>query len=154
MLDYEEKLKQYMNEHQVEGSHLSFEVSCHSIAQAAEAVNGNSSDFVKNVCMMTSDDQLIVAIVGGEGSASSKKVGKVLGIDRPRLATPEEILKKTGYPCGGTPSFGFSAIFLIDPKVLEKDVIYTGGGSEKSLVKICPSFLQAINQGRIVNIRR
>lgn len=143
-----------MNKHHVEGRHFSFKVSCHSIAEAAEAVNGEPGDFVKNVCMMTLEDQLIVAIVGGEENASSKKVGKALDIERPRLATPEEILKKTGYPCGGTPSFGFSAIFLIDPKVLEKDVIYTGGGSEKSLVKISPQHLQHLNQATIVRVRR
>ncbi|WP_420421955.1 aminoacyl-tRNA deacylase [Simkania sp.] len=153
-MDYEKKLKQYMSERKVEGRHLSFEVSCHSIADAAEAVNGEPGDFVKNVCMMTSDDQLIVAIVGGEENASSKKVGKALGVEWPRLARPEEILKKTGYPCGGIPSFGFSAIFLIDPKVLEKDVIYTGGGSENSLVKVSPKHLQHLNQATVVRIRR
>ncbi|MCP4408530.1 MAG: hypothetical protein GY807_12355, partial [Gammaproteobacteria bacterium] len=66
------------------------------------------------------DDQgnLIVAIVKGEDRASTSRVAKALGITRPRVAEPEEILQKTGYPCGGTPSFGYPAIFLIDPRVI------------------------------------
>ena len=47
--------------------------------------------------------------------------------------TPDEMLAKTGYPCGGTPSFGFAATFLIDPRVMRKDEVYTGGGSETTL---------------------
>ena len=104
--------------------------------------------------MIDSNDQLIVAIVKGEDNASTSRVAKALTIERPRLATPEEILQKTGYPCGGTPSFGFDAIFLIDPRVMEKETIYTGGGSEQSLVKINTSELLKANQGTVVRIRR
>ncbi|MEK6858196.1 MAG: YbaK/EbsC family protein, partial [Nanoarchaeota archaeon] len=85
---------------------------------------------------------------------STTKVGVVLNVPRPRLATPEEILEKTGYPCGGTPSFGYSAIFLIDSKVIEKEIVYSGGGSENSLVKISTKELQRVNDGRVVNIRK
>ena len=66
----------------------------------------------------------------------------------------EEILKKTGYPCGGTPSFGYNAEFLIDPKVMEKEIVYTGGGSENSLVKILTKELQKSNNGKIVRVRK
>lgn len=44
-------------------------------------------------------------------SPRAQKIGK-------GLATPGEILEKTGYPCGGTPSFGYQAMFLVDPKVM------------------------------------
>ena len=49
---------------------------------------------------------------------------------------------------------GYEAIFLIDPKVMEKETVYTGGGSENSLVLISPPELQRANQGRIVRIRK
>ena len=52
------------------------------------------------------------------------------------------------------PSFGYKALFLIDPRVMEEEVVYTGGGSEHSLVKIPPRELQKANRGRIVRIRR
>jgi len=151
---YEANLKKYMAENQVDGEHLSFEASCHSVADAAKAVKGEPNDFVKNVCMIGSENELIVAIVKGEDNASSKKVGKALGMDRPRLASPDEILERTGCPCGGTPSFGFAAFFLIDPKVLDREQIYTGGGSERSLIKISSNELLRVNQGKVVRIRR
>lgn len=153
-LEYEKKLTTFINQHKISGEHLSFKASCHSILDAAKAVDGTPQDFVKNVCMIDSDDQLIVAIVKGEDNASTKRVGKAFGIERPRLASPDEILRKTGYPCGGTPSFGFSAYFIIDPKVLEQEIIYTGGGSENALVRIGSKELVRVNQGRVERIRR
>jgi prolyl-tRNA editing enzyme YbaK/EbsC (Cys-tRNA(Pro) deacylase) len=71
-----------------------------------------------------------------------------------RIARPDEILGKTGYPCGGTPSYGYEARFLIDERVLQKEVVYTGGGSVNSLVKIKSSELVKVNRGQAVRIRK
>jgi prolyl-tRNA editing enzyme YbaK/EbsC (Cys-tRNA(Pro) deacylase) len=154
MDSYEQKLRKFIEDNNIQAEHLIFEFSCHSVEDAAKTANVNSYDFVKNICMIDSDGKLIVAIVKGEDRTSTSKVGKFLGIERPRTATPVEILEKTGYPCGGTPSFGYSARFFIDPKVMEKEVIYSGGGSENSLVRISTKELQNVNNGIIVKIRK
>jgi len=109
---------------------------------------------VKNICMIKPGDGLIVAILKGEDRASPQKIGKLLGIPTPRLATPGEILALSGYPCGGTPSFGFSALFLVDERVLERDIVYTGGGDENALMRVSPSELLRANGGRVADIRR
>jgi Cys-tRNA(Pro)/Cys-tRNA(Cys) deacylase len=85
---------------------------------------------------------------------STARVAQVLNKVSVRMATPEEILAKTGYPCGGTPSFGYQATFLIDPRVMEKEIVYTGGGSESSLIKIATQELVQANQGLTVQIRK
>ncbi len=151
---YEEKLKKILQDNNIEGEHLSFNQSCHSVEEAAQATNAKTDDFVKNICMLDSDDNLIVAIVKGEDRASTTQVGKALHIERPRTATPDEILERTGYPCGGTPSFGYNAKFLIDPKVMEKEFVYSGGGSENSLIKISTKELQKANNGEIIRVRK
>ncbi len=154
MNEYEEKLKKFLHENNIHGEHLIFSQSCHTVEEAAKAVNANPDDCVKNICLIDSKGRLIIAIVKGEDRVSTKRVGKALNIERPRIATPEEIIDKTGYPCGGTPSFGYNAIFIIDPRVLEKDIVYTSGGSENSLLKISTKELQRSNNGQIVRIRR
>ena len=85
---------------------------------------------------------------------SVSRVAKTLSREGLRLATPEEILEKTGYPCGGTPSFGYQAMFLIDSKVMERELVFTGGGSETSLVKIGTKKLVRANQATILRIRK
>ncbi|HUV91412.1 MAG TPA: YbaK/EbsC family protein [Anaerolineae bacterium] len=151
---YEERLHRFMAEQQIQAEHLSFQESCHSVAEAARAVNAAADDLVKNICVVDAEGNLIVAIVKGEDRVSLERVGQVLGIAPPRLATAQEILDKSGYPCGGTPSFGYPATFLIDPRVFEKEVVYTGGGSETALMKVAPRELQRANNGRIETIRK
>lgn len=152
--DYEYQLKKFIVENNVDCKHLVFNQSCHSVADAAEAANADISECVKNICFIRDNGQLIVGIVKGEDRASSKRVAKALGIDTIRTATPDEILEKTGFPAGGTPSFGFAAIFLIDEKVLEMKKIFTGGGSDQALVMIDPIVLLTYNNAKVVRIRK
>ncbi len=154
MNQYEEKIKQYICENKINAEHLSFEKSCHSVEEAAQTAHADSDEFVKNICLIDVKNNLIVGIVKGEDRVSTTNVGKALNIKMPRIARPEEILIKTGYPCGGTPSFGYTATFLIDPRVMEKEAVYSGGGSENSLVKIATTELQRANRGMIVRIRK
>lgn len=154
MSEYEAQIRQFMEENDVKGTHLSFEQSCHSVEEAARTVGAEPEEFVKSICMVDFRDKMIVAIVKGEDRASTTRVGKALGFPRPRVASPEEMLEKTGYPAGGTPPFGFDAVFLVDPKVMERDEVYAGGGSECSLVKVPVEELLRVNGGRIVRVRR
>ena len=104
--------------------------------------------------MTDAQGSVIVAIVKGEDRASTKRVAKALGMEQVRTMVPEEVTAKTGYPCGGTPSFGFDAQFLIDPRVMEKEFVYTGGGSETSLIRLSPQVLLQANEGKVVRVRR
>ena len=129
-------------------------MSTHSVEEAAMATNASPEDFVKNICLMSESLGLIVAIVKGENRVSTKKVAKILEIARPETASIDEILQFTGYPIGGVPSFGYEAVILIDEKVMEKDFVYTGGGTANSLVKISTLELLRASGGRIVNISK
>lgn len=154
MNEYEEKIKEFIRKDGIQAEHISFKQSCHSVEEAANAANASPEDFVKNICMIDSDRNLIVAIVKGEDRASTSRVATALDIERPRTANPDEILEKTGYPCGGTPSFGYNAKFLIDPKVMDMGFVYSGGGSQNSLVKISTKELQKANNGIILRVRK
>ncbi|HSB06078.1 MAG TPA: YbaK/EbsC family protein [Thermodesulfobacteriota bacterium] len=151
---YEEKLKAFMKENGIDGEHLTFSKSCHSVAEAAEAAGVTPGDFVKSICMVDGEGRLIVGIVKGEDRASTSRVAKILEINTVRIATPEEVFEKTGYPCGGTPSFSYPARFFVDPKVMEKKFVYMGGGSETSLVRINPSEIVKVTGGKVARIRK
>ena len=150
----EQRLRAYLQEQHIQAEQLSFEQPCHSVAEAARAVNASPRELVKNICLLDGDGHLITAIVKGEDRVSVSRIAKTLQSEGLRLATPDEILEKTGFPCGGTPSFGFQAMFLIDHKVMERELVYTGGGSETSLVKIRTEELVRANQGAILRIRQ
>lgn len=154
MKEYEDKLKKYIQDYSIEAEQLFFEESCHTVAEAAKALSVSEDEIVKNICLLDKDSQLILVIVKGEDRVSTSRVGKALGIDTPRVANEDEILERTGYLCGGVPSFGFEATFIIDSKVMEKEVVYTGGGSENAMAKMTTKELQRANKGIVTRIRR
>ncbi|HZK24602.1 MAG TPA: YbaK/EbsC family protein [Oscillospiraceae bacterium] len=151
-MPYARKLQAYIQEQQLAAEHLCFTESCHSVAEAAAAVGASSDEFVKNICLIGSDEKLVVAIVRGKDRVDRKKAAQVLGIKSMRMATADEILERTNFPCGGTPSFGFKAIFLMDKRIFTLTEVYTGGGSENSLVKAAPQVLLDANQAEICDI--
>lgn len=151
---YEEKLKNYIIANNIQAEQLTFSKSCHSVQEAADATGASPEDFVKNICLIDDNCNLIMAIVKGEDRVSRSRVGKALNIGLPRIAEESEILEKTGYPCGGVPSFGYKATFIIDPKVMEMAIVYSGGGSPHSLVRMASQELQKSNNGLVIRIRR
>lgn len=154
MKEFEEKFKKYLTANKVDAEQQVFENICHSVEEAAAAANASPEDFVKSICMVKNDGTLIVAIVKGEDRASTSRVAKALNIETPKIATPEEIVEKTGYMCGGVPALGYDAIFLIDPKVMETEYVYTGGGSPYSLTRIATKIMHQANNGHIVRVRK
>lgn len=153
MSQYEKKLQEYIKDNNIKAELLTFNQSTHSVAEAAAAVGAEAGDFVKSICMIGPNEELIVAIVKGEHRASTSRVAKALGIDRPRIANPDEMMEKSGYPAGGTPAFGYEAVFLMDPKVLEKENVYSGGGSEQALTLMAPVEMQRANGAKVVRVR-
>jgi len=151
---YEQRLRAYLQEQHIQAEHLSFDQPCHSVEEAARAVDASPEELVKNICLLDINGQLITAIVKGEDRVSVSRIAKTLQREGLRLATPAEILEKTGYPCGGTPSFGYQAMFLIDPKVMEREIVFTGGGSETSSIKMRTEELVRANRGTIFRIRK
>ncbi len=61
-----QRLQAYLQEQHIQAEHLSFDQPCHSVAEAARAVNASPQELVKNICLLDSDGQLITAIVKGE----------------------------------------------------------------------------------------
>jgi Cys-tRNA(Pro)/Cys-tRNA(Cys) deacylase len=75
---YEQQLQAYLQEQHILAEHLSFDQPCHSVAEAARAVNASPEELVKNICLIDSDGQLITAIVKGEDRVSVSRIAKTL----------------------------------------------------------------------------
>ena len=145
-MDYQKKLAEFIQNQNIRAEVLVFQTSCHSVEEAAQSANARIEDFVKNVCIINEDSgELIIAIVPGPKRLDLKKLASLVGTKKLRFAKAEEVLEKTGYPAGGTPSFGYIARFFIDNTVMEREIVYSGGGSQKALTKISPLEIIRIN---------
>ncbi len=154
MNQYEAKLKEFIKRGNVDCEYVSFKETVHTVEDACRATGAQPDAFVKTICMIDENNKVICALVLGSDRASTSQVAKALKINRPAVASPEQALKKTGYLVGGTPPFGYEAIFLIDPTIMEKKEIYVGGGHPNALIRITPQEVQRINKGIITKVRK
>ena len=73
-----------------------------------------------------------------------------------RLADAQTVLEKTGYPAGGVPPVGHPAPLpvLIDRAVMQWDVVFGGGGDDRTLLRIGPAELQRVVNGELIDLGR
>jgi prolyl-tRNA editing enzyme YbaK/EbsC (Cys-tRNA(Pro) deacylase)/SAM-dependent methyltransferase len=151
---FENRLKEFIDRNHIQAEHLAFTQSTHSVDEAAQAVGATPQDFVKSVCLITKAGDIVVGVVKGEDRVDRGAVQRLLDLSKLSIASPADMLAKTGYPAGGTPPFGFTAIFVIDERVFENPVVYAGGGSEQSLIRITPTELKRANGAEVAVIRQ
>ena len=88
MSELSDKMKQWIEQQNVDAEILGFEESVRSV-QEAVAVSGYPIErFTKSIVMLTSDERLVIALVPADARGSTERVRKALGlIDRPRIVT-------------------------------------------------------------------
>jgi prolyl-tRNA editing enzyme YbaK/EbsC (Cys-tRNA(Pro) deacylase) len=124
------------------------------VAEAAAAAGVTAEDFIKSICFITRDASIVVAIVKGEDRADRRAVQDLAQLGKLSIASPADMLAKTGYPAGGTPPFGFDATFVMDERVFDAPVVYGGGGSDRALIRITPREMQRANGARVARVRQ
>ena len=146
MSPHARRLRDWLERHGVDAEMLCFDESVHSVEEAV-AVSGHPVErFTKSIVMVDGNGRAIVAVVPADSRASTERVRKVLGLpERPRVAEPAETEALLSQQVGGnSPLNAGSATVLVDPKVLEKDWILTGGGDPRTLVLITTAELRRV----------
>jgi len=80
---------------------------------------------VKALVLRTKEGKFILALVAADRRIDLKKLAKIVNTKDLRLASPEEVLKKTGCEIGSVHPFGFlhDLETYMDVSVLENDYI-------------------------------
>ncbi len=151
--EYETRLKEYVEAQNIKAEHLVYKESLHTVADAVRVSGIGIELIAKTIVMVGQDGKTIVAFVPGKSRASTKRVGKLLNQAPPNIASAEEALELTGYPIGGTPFIGYPAIRVVDKKILEVEAVYSGGGSDRSLLKLWTSEIEKFDT-KIARIRK
>lgn len=150
--DPADRLGAYIDAHDIAAEVLRFDEPVRSVEQAADAAGAAPDDFIKSLCLMA-DGRLVVCIVRGTDRADLDRVAEVVGATEVRMARPDEVLERTGYPVGGVPPFGFDAPFLIDEQVMGMDALLGGGGSDRALVRTTPDAIVEANGAEVARLR-
>ena len=115
-----------------------------TVPAAAAALGVTTGQIIKSLLFMIRDEPVLV-IASGDTLVDRGILAVRFGVGKKqiKLADAETVLRLTGYPAGGVPPFGHPAplLTLLDRGVLAWDVIYGGGGDDRTLLRIAPEEL-------------
>ena len=136
-----DRIRSWIQASGVDADFLTFSSRVHTVAEAVAASGYPVDRFTKSIAMITHDGEPVIALVPADSRASTERVRKALDLaDRPRTATEAESEELLGQALGGNCPFNAPrATILVDPRVFEQDWFITGGGDDRSLVRISVS---------------
>jgi prolyl-tRNA editing enzyme YbaK/EbsC (Cys-tRNA(Pro) deacylase) len=95
-----------------------------------------------------------LAIVTGEARVDRGRVAAALSLPTLKLASPETVLRTTGFAVGGVPPVGhLTAVpVVVDSRVLKHDVVFGGGGDEEHMLEITPGDIVRLTGAVVADI--
>lgn len=149
-----EKLRAYLASSKVEAEILKLKNEVKTVNQAAKVLGVPKDQIIKTIMFIDALGEPVLAIVRGDQKVNSKSLAKAIGTIGVRMASAKEVKKHSGYAIGGLPPVGHEKKIktVIDEKVMEKEFVYGGGGTERHLVKISPKDIQKLTDAIIANI--
>ncbi len=138
MTDDELDLAEYILEHDVQAEIVSPGVHMATVDTAAAAMRVAPEQIFKSILFQAKNGECVMVIACGNGRVDLKRVQAITGLVGLKLAKPDVVFAKTGYPAGGTPPVGHRDKFpvIVDARVAAQEWGYAGGGRPEFLVKI------------------
>ncbi len=148
-------LAHFLRERGLRAELLALPVKTPTVEAATDAVGTSSEKIVKSVLFMV-DDRPVLAITSGSRRIDRRRIAKNFGVGRKRvrLADENQVQTTTGYPVGAVPPFGHPEplLTIIDPGILEHDVVYAGGGARDYLIRVETAEILRVTQGEVLEL--
>ena len=148
-------LEEFMRQNNIPGEILHLDVPTPTVESAAAAVGSDPESIVKSL-LFSFNENLVLAITCGPTHIDRRALAAHFQVGRKKvkLADPQTVWDATGYQVGAMPPFGHYAPLntLIDQRVLEKDEIYAGGGSDQTLLRITPGTILTVTQAQVLDL--
>lgn len=142
-------LGRFIAEHDIAAEIVPMAVETPTVAAAAAALGIASGQIIKSLLFLVRDAPVLV-IAHGEATVDRRPIAERFGVGKKqvKLADAETVLRITGYPAGGVPPFGHLTALptLLERGVLAWDVVYGGGGDDRTLLRIAPKELARATQ--------
>jgi prolyl-tRNA editing enzyme YbaK/EbsC (Cys-tRNA(Pro) deacylase) len=134
MSNYSERLKTALVSKNMWHRFIEFDEPVKTVEQAGRKVAVEK--IAKSIVMLDSDGVPLLAILPARCRISHKKIKRLLALRDVRLASPDEVLRYSGYPAGGVPPLNDIKRVLVDETVLKMETAIVGGGDVNKLVEI------------------
>jgi Cys-tRNA(Pro) deacylase len=158
MMNYPKEIKpvlSHLKQKRIDYQIRTFESPAHHANEAAELLSCPLGAVVKSlVFQKDSTGEILLVLVSGKNRVDMEKLNALVG-ERTHPASPQMVIKKTGYPVGAVPPFGISGALpvFIDEDLQGYDLVWGSAGTVNILLGIAPGDLQYISGGQIVIIK-
>lgn len=159
-------LADFIVEHDLQAEIVAPGAHMPTVDAAAAAMKVAPEQIFKSILFQAKDGRCVMVIACGNGRVDLERVRAITGLQGLKLAKPDVVFAKTGYPAGGTPPVGHREKFpiIVDSAVAAQEWGYAGGGQPELLVKIKSADIIRLNgadvhdvvsnSGRPVGVRR
>lgn len=112
-----------------------------TVVTAAEALGVEPAQILKSLLFLDPQGNAVLAIAAGTNKVDQHRLAQAAGAERLKLAPPQEVERRTGYPVGGAAPVCHATplTVIVDTKLLERDIVYGGGGTAESMLRIRPA---------------
>ena len=123
---------------------------------AAAAALGVPVELIVKTVIFFVDGAPYAVFANGTRRVDPRKLAARFGVSRKKvkLAEADSVLALTGYAPGTVPPFGHREALncLMDPAVLEHEVVYAGGGGEAALLRIASEQLRQLPRAEVLAV--
>jgi prolyl-tRNA editing enzyme YbaK/EbsC (Cys-tRNA(Pro) deacylase) len=124
-------------------------------SEAAAGARGSRLEEGAKALIVKANEQYYHLIISAARRVDNNKLRKILGTNRVRFATPEELKKLTGCLPGAVPPFGnlFGLTVFMDDALLAEETVYFNCGSHTISLRMARADLVKATGARAENFR-
>ena len=125
-----------------------------TVDAAASAMGVPAEQIFKSILFQSPAGRCVLVVACGNARVDVGRVEGLTGIVNLKLAKPDVVLAKTGYPAGGTPPVGHRERIpvVVDARVAAQPWGYAGGGRVELLVKIQSADIIRLAQATVADV--
>ena len=149
-----ERLVAFLRRHEIDAEVIAPGVPMPTVDLAAAAIGAEASQILKSLLFVDRAGAAVLVIASGPNRVNRERLAAVAGLDRPRMADPETVLRVTGYPAGGVAPIGHRepVRVLIVRRAADLDVAFGGGGAEELPLRIRPADIIRLTGAEVVDV--
>jgi Cys-tRNA(Pro) deacylase len=150
-----EEVRQFLTDHGLEARIHTFAESTENAYLAAQALGVELGQIVKSV-MFLSDGEPVLVLMSGDMNVDTKKLKKLLGVRKVRMADAETVLKVTGYVVGAVPPVAHRQAIdtYLDESLNRFAKIYPAGGTASNMFATTFEELLGLSKAKVINVAK
>jgi Cys-tRNA(Pro)/Cys-tRNA(Cys) deacylase len=124
------------------------------VSAAALALGVDEAQILKSLLFVAADGAAALAIVTGVSRVERDKLAAATGLGKLKMAAPDVVLERTGYPAGGVAPVCHATqlLVVVDERVLALAEAYAGGGSVDAMLRIAPAEIVRATGAKVADI--